>query len=209
MPLLKISTALIRTPSTESDRPIVASKGRLVIGTENESLSEITSDSSFDASAGVLNLVFANGKSQRIEGFPTIGDIPTGNPGPRGETGADGKDGRNGNDGRPGEAGCEGPSGPEGEPGPQGPDGRPGQRGPDGDPGPTGPDGPQGEPGPTGPRGETGSTGATGEPGPTGPTGNAGPVGELPIIVSTTAPTSAKDGTLWINPNADTMQMWP
>lgn len=209
MPLVKISTSLIRTPSTENDSPIVARKGRLILGKDNEAVSEITSDSSFDSSAGVLTLVFANGSTQRITGFPTIGDIPLGQVGPRGETGADGADGRDGKDGRPGEAGCDGRAGEQGEPGEQGPDGRPGQRGPDGEPGPTGPDGEQGPVGPTGPRGETGATGPTGAPGPTGPTGAPGPVGELPIIVSTTAPVNPKDGTLWINPNADVMTMWP
>ncbi len=209
MALIKVQSEQIRTPSTVSDSPIVARQGRLVVGQPTEAVSELTEDTSYDAGAGVLSLVFTNGRTLRVEGFPTISDVPVGRQGPRGETGQDGKDGRDGNDGRPGEGGCAGVAGPEGEMGPQGPDGRPGQRGPDGNPGPTGPTGPKGPRGDTGERGETGGTGPDGAPGPTGSTGAPGPVGNLPIIVSTVQPSTAQDGWLWVNPNADTMNLWP
>lgn len=207
--LLKVKSDLINTGSSADDTPIVARGGRLVVDGSTEAVAEITQESSYDASSGVLTLTFANGQTVKVPGFPTVTDIPSGRPGPRGETGTDGKDGRDGNDGRAGEPGCEGAPGPDGEMGPPGPDGRPGQRGPDGNPGPDGPPGPQGAPGPQGKRGDTGSTGATGAPGPAGPQGAPGPAGSLPIIVSTSQPSAANDGTLWINPNADSRAMWP
>ena len=210
MALIKVRTALIQAGSTTTPTPVRASQGILVTNPNEDNVpSEITAESSFDATAGVLTLRFANGETVSVRGFPTTTDIPEGRTGPRGETGADGKDGRDGRDGNAGEQGCTGPVGPDGEQGLPGPDGRDGLPG---DVGPTGPDGrtgPMGPTGPTGARGPTGPTGATGATGPTGPTGAPGPAGRLSIIVSATDPGAVSAGTIWVDPTKDQGTSWP
>ena len=210
MPLIKVSTGMIKAGTTSTPTPVRASGGTLVTNPAEENVpSELTSDTSFDATAGVLTLRFANGQSVQVRGFPTASDIPEGRQGQRGETGADGKDGRDGRDGNPGDPGCTGPVGPDGEQGIPGPDGRDGRPGDVGPTGPTGPTGPMGPTGPTGPRGPTGPTGHTGATGPTGPTGPQGPAGRLSIIVSATQPGAVAAGTLWVDPTKDQGITWP
>lgn len=210
MGLIKVKSSLIGAGSTTNPTPVRASQGVLTTSSSEDNVpSELTADSSFDETSGVLTLRFANGQSVKVTGFPTASDIPEGRPGGRGETGADGKDGRDGRDGNPGDPGCTGPVGPDGEQGIPGPDGRDGLPG---DVGPTGPDGrtgPMGPTGPTGPRGGTGPTGATGATGPTGPTGAAGPAGRLSIIVSATQPGNVAAGTIWVDPTKDQGTTWP
>lgn len=207
--LTRIKSSQIRTGNNSEEAAVVSRSGRLVSDTASEAVSELTQETSYDASSGILTLAFSNGQRLRIPGFPTVTSIPAGGTGARGETGADGNDGRPGLDGRDGEAGCTGADGADGATGNTGADGRPGGRGPDGNPGPTGPTGPDGNTGPTGNRGATGATGPTGAPGPTGPTGATGAAGSMPIIVSATAPTDAQAGVLWVNPNADIAALWP
>ncbi len=210
MTLIRVKTSLIQAGNTVAPTPVRASQGALTTNPNDENVpSELTAESSFDATSGILTLRFANGQSVKVSGFPTAGDIPEGRQGQRGETGADGKDGRDGRDGNPGDPGCTGPVGPDGEqgiPGPDGRDGRPGEVGPTGPIGPTGPMGPTG---PTGPRGGTGPTGATGATGATGPTGPQGPAGRLAIIVSATQPGNVAPGTLWVDPTKDQGITWP
>lgn len=210
MGLIKVNSSLIKAGSTSTPTPVRASQGILTTDPNEDNVpSELTSESSFDATSGILTLRFANGQSVKVSGFPTASDIPQGRQGGRGETGADGKDGRDGRDGNPGDPGCTGPVGPDGEqgiPGPDGRDGRPGEVGPTGPIGPTGPMGPTG---PTGPRGGTGPTGATGSTGPTGPTGPQGPAGRLAIIVSATQPGAVAAGTVWVDPTKDQGITWP
>lgn len=210
MGLIKVSTGLIAAGNSSSAVPIRAQQGTLaILPADSDVPSEITSETSFDATSGVLTLRFANGQSVSVKGFPTASDIPEGRQGAKGETGADGKDGRDGRDGQPGPQGCTGPIGPDGEqglPGPDGRDGRDGNIGPTGRQGPTGPMGPTG---PTGPRGPTGPTGHTGATGATGPTGPAGPAGRLAIIVSATQPGAVQPGTVWVDPTKDQGITWP
>lgn len=210
MALLKVPTTLIKTGVLGSSTTIRAQSGSLVLDQSATDIpSELTSESSFDATAGVLTLRFANGESVSVKGFPTASDIPVGRVGNKGETGADGADGRDGRDGRDGNVGCTGPDGGTGTTGATGPDGRDGRDGnvgPTGAPGPTGPDGGTG---PTGPRGGTGPTGPTGATGPTGPTGAPGPSGKLLIIVSATQPGAVAAGTLWVDPTKDQGTTWP
>lgn len=210
MALLKVKSTLIQTGLTSTPTPVRASGGTLVVGADESDVpSEVTTDSSYDATSGILTLRFANGQSVKVTGFPTSSDIPEGRPGTRGETGSDGKDGRDGRDGTVGSEGCTGPVGPDGEQGLPGPDGRDGR---DGNVGPTGPQGgpgPMGPTGPTGPRGGTGPTGATGGTGATGATGPAGPSGRLAIIVSATQPGAVAAGTLWVDPTKDQGITWP
>lgn len=210
MSLIKVRTGLIQAGSSSTPAAIRASAGVLAIDpNDSEVPSEITSDSSFDATSGILTLKFANGQTVKVNGFPTAADIPEGRIGGKGETGSDGKDGRDGRDGNPGEQGCTGGIGPDGEQGLPGPDGRPGQPGPVGPTGPDGRTGPMGPTGPTGPRGGTGPTGGTGATGPTGPTGAAGPAGRLSIIVSATNPGNVAAGTIWVDPTKDQGTTWP
>ncbi|QYW03758.1 hypothetical protein pEaSNUABM45_00115 [Erwinia phage pEa_SNUABM_45] len=210
MSLIKVKTSLIAAGVSSVATPVRASGGTLVVNSaESEAPSEVTSDSSYDATAGVLTLRFANGSSLKVSGFPTASDIPAGRTGQKGETGADGKDGRDGRDGATGGPGCTGPVGPDGEQGIPGPDGRDGRDGNVGPTGREGREGPMGPTGPTGARGGTGPTGSTGGTGPTGPTGPAGPSGRLAIIVSATQPGAVAAGTLWVDPTKDQGTTWP
>ena len=210
MSLIKVKTGLIQAGSTTTATAIRAQSGVLAIDPADSDVpAELTADSSFDATSGILTLKFANGETVKVGGFPTASDIPEGRQGSRGETGADGKDGRDGRDGNPGEPGCDGDVGPDGEQGLPGPDGRDGLPGPVGPTGPDGRTGPMGPTGPTGPRGGTGPTGATGATGPTGPTGAAGPAGRLSIIVSATQPGNVQAGTIWVDPTKDQGTTWP
>lgn len=210
MPLLKVNSTMIQAGSSSIPTPVRASGGVLIANpAEQDVPSELTSESSYDATAGILTLRFENGQSVKVSGFPTASDIPEGRQGGKGETGSDGKDGRDGRDGAVGEAGCTGRIGPDGEQGTPGPDGRDGRDGEVGPTGPIGPTGPMGPTGPTGPRGGTGPTGATGGTGPTGAPGPQGPSGRLAIIVSATQPGSVSAGTLWVDPTKDQGITWP
>lgn len=157
----------------------------------------------FDSSSGVLTLVFFDGTSQIIEGFPTEAKIPAGPTGPQGFDGEDGEDGINGRDGMAGPAGCAGIRGMVGLTGPRGETGRVGQMGPVGPEGPLGLIGLQGPPGKTGERGHTGPKGKRGDKGPRGRPGPPGEEGFLDIVVSVEEPEEKEDGTLWVNPEAD------
>lgn len=210
MALIKVQTSMIQAGVSGTPTPVRAYQGSLAVNpSESEVPSELTAESSYDATAGVLTLRFENGQAVKVTGFPTASDIPEGRQGGKGETGADGKDGRDGRDGNPGEQGCTGPVGPDGEQGIPGADGRDGRDGDVGPTGPIGPTGPMGPTGPTGPRGGTGPTGATGGTGPTGPTGAQGPAGRLAIIVSATQPGAVAAGTLWVDPTKDQGITWP
>lgn len=210
MPLMKVDLGMVQSGRASDNTPIRAQNGVLTAqSTEVGVPSEITSESSYDETSGILTLRFENGSNVQIKGFPTAGTIPPGRQGNRGETGADGKDGRDGRDGRDGNIGCTGPVGPDGDDGNPGKDGRNGNPGLPGDIGPTGPTGNTGPPGPTGSMGRPGPTGATGKTGPTGPTGAEGPSGKLQIVVSSTQPGNLPAGVLWVNPSIDQSATWP
>lgn len=210
MPLLKVNVKMVTATGASDNTPIRASQGTLVANAnESDVPSEITDESSYDETSGILTLRFQNGSSLQIKGFPTATNIPAGRQGSRGETGADGKDGRDGRDGSKGEDGCTGPDGEVGEDGEAGKDGRDGNPGIAGEIGPTGATGPTGKVGPTGKMGKAGPTGATGKTGPTGPTGAEGPSGKLNIVVSSTQPAGLPVGALWVNPSIDQSATWP
>ncbi|AXG66499.1 putative tail fiber protein [Dickeya phage vB_DsoM_JA33] len=210
MPLVKVDVGMITATGASDNTPIRANAGVLTASADESGVpSEITDESSYDETSGILTLRFENGKSIQIKGFPTASSIPPGRQGARGETGADGKDGRDGRDGAQGGIGCTGPVGPDGDEGPPGKDGRDGNPGIPGEIGPTGATGPTGNVGPTGPMGRPGPTGATGKTGPTGPTGPEGPSGKLQIVVSSTQPGNMAAGVLWVNPSIDQAATWP
>lgn len=87
-----------------------------------------------------------------------------------------------------GERGLEGPEGPKGDQGEQGPKGDQGTRGVQGSKGDQGIQGPKGD---------------QGDIGPEGPEGDVGPAGDLPVEVSTTAPTDTR--VIWVNPDEDSL----
>ena len=89
--------------------------------------------------------------------------------------------------------------GPQGETGPQGSTGATGATGSQGATGATGAQGIQGIQGETGAAGATGTNGATGATGATGSQGIQGITGAIAFTSSTTAPTGAAYGDMWLN----------
>lgn len=203
MALTRPAIEMVAAGGAATDTQIKAVAGRLQAKPATTVQQSEILEGNYDQSSGVLTLVFANGQELRVSGFPTLNDIPQGDPGPQGEQGDPGEDGRDGRDGKDGDRGCEGPQGKKGEPGEDGDDGRPGSPGVPGIRGCAGPIGPRGLTGAQGPMGKPGKTGPTGATGPTGPTGPKGPAGEINIIVSPTDPGNVAPGTIWVNPTID------
>jgi hypothetical protein len=199
--LTTVPVGLITAPSGQDGAKLqVKNKAIVPVTTQDQNVTPITK-MEFDASVGVLTIVFLNNSSMPVSGFPTLSDIPQGQQGPEGEPGIDGRDGRDGRDGKDGEIGC---VGPVGETGDQGEDGRDGLEGPIGPIGIQGPQGKRGERGKKGEQGDQGPPGKQGLPGiegPRGKIGKQGPPGRINILVSETDPgPSLGIGGIWVNP---------
>lgn len=210
--LTKIPVSMLVAPGGVENATLLAQKGKVSADTSDSTtpISELTDETYFDETSGVLVLKFANGSVLNVAGFVTASSVPKGEDGERGERGDSGPDGKNGKDGAKGEQGCAGDVGEKGETGDEGPQGRPGDAGRMGDQGPQGEKGDRGDKGETGDMGPTGPKGERGDDGPTGPTGPTGPVGRVNIIVSAVDPGGAASaGSIWVNPNIGQELSWP
>lgn len=148
--LTRVSTAMLVTPANTSEGAVLSVTGDEVLPLlPSETITGVTSESSFDPVTGRLQLVNVD-KSVVIIDLSVALNGKQGKQGNKGNDGNRGIPGRNGRDGKQGIQGC------------------PGDKGDDGPIGPTGPTGPTGKQGNLGPIGPTGPTGATGAPGEDG-----------------------------------------
>lgn len=158
---------------------------------EQQTFSKILSIS-YDEQAGILYIVFTNGKILKARGFPTTFRLSEGKKGPQGDKGRSGRSDIDGRDGETGASGCSGDPGSQGSVGERGVNGDDGEEGDRGDTGDTGDIGDQG------PRGDRGLIAQRGPKGLKGLTGKSGTVN---VVISNTDP-GASIGPLglWIQP---------